>query len=183
MLNKKIICCIFALSTLHPLLANADVAVKQITQAVPSDSAITAKIQALYAQSPLIKTANIAVVTNSNRVILTGKVATDMQYEEAISIAESIDGVFDVDASHLDVTASKAPLTDTYTTAKVKGIIMKEKLFGDKAVEFWPVSVETKNGVVYLTGAVDTAEQQTNIVNLVKNIEGVSSVKSSITVK
>ncbi len=183
MLNKKIICCLFALSAVSPLIVNADTASTEMAQTGLTDTAITAKIKALYVQSPLIKTENISVITNKGNVILTGKIETDLQYEKAIAIAESIDGVTHVDADHLQVTASQAPLTDTYTTAKVKGTIMKEKLFGDKSVEYWPVSVETKNGIVYLTGVVDTKEQQTNIINLVDKIQGIKSVNSSITVK
>jgi len=56
-------------------------------------------------------------------------------------------------------------------------------MFGDKDIEYWPVSVETKNGVVYLTGTVDTSTQKTNIENLVKTIKGVKSVNSTLTNK
>jgi hyperosmotically inducible protein len=110
-----------------------------------------------------------------------GEVNTDLQYEEAVSLAQSIDGVTDVNADKLQVKASKAPMDDTYITAK--GIILKEKLFGSKSVEYWPVKIETKDGVVYLSGVVDTDDNRTNIVTLIEGINGVKSVKSAITVK
>ncbi|STX28339.1 osmotically inducible protein Y [Legionella beliardensis] len=147
-----------------------------------SDTEITNQIKALYQKSPLVNEQNITISTANQQVVLRGKVDTDMEYERAISLAESVAGVNDVNADNLLVKDSKSPLADTFITAKVKGAIMKEKLFGDKDVEYWPVSVETKNSVVYLAGNVDTNEQRTNIVNLVEKVKGVKSVKSSLTV-
>jgi len=137
-------------------------------------------IKALYVLSPLIKTLAISVATINHEVALMGTVNTDMQYEEAVSLAQSVDGVTDVHVEKLVVSASKAPLADTYLTAKAKGTIIKEKLFGSKSVEYWPVTIETEDKVVYLSGTVDTDDQRANIVKLIEEIHGVKSVKSSI---
>ncbi|WP_131783332.1 BON domain-containing protein [Legionella gresilensis] len=152
------------------------------TQSAVNDTAMADQVKALYQKSPLLKDKNIKITATNHRVILSGKVDTDMEYERAISLAESVQGINDVNADNLLVKDSKSPLADTFITAKVKGSLMKEKLFGDKDIEYWPVSVETKNGVVYLAGNVDTNEQRTNIENLVKKVSGVKSVKSSLTV-
>ncbi|MGQ3888719.1 BON domain-containing protein [Legionella sp. CNM-1927-20] len=152
------------------------------TQSAVNDTAIIDQVKALYQKSPLLKGKNINITATNQQVILRGQVDTDMEYERAISLAESVQGVNDVNADHLLVKDSKSPLADTFITAKVKGTLMKEKLFGEKDIEYWPVSVETKNGVVYLAGNVDTNEQRTNIENLVKRVSGVKSVKSSLTV-
>jgi hyperosmotically inducible protein len=183
MLNKTVLCGVLAFSSISPLVVNADTTTTSAVQNELSDTAITAKIKALYILSPLIKTLNISVVTTNDNVTLTGQVSTDLQYEEAVSLAQSIDGVRDVDADKLQVKESSAPLADTFITAKAKGTILKEKLFGSKSVEYWPVSIETKDGVVYLIGTVDTDDQRANIVTLIEGIHGVKSVKSAITVK
>lgn len=183
MLRKKILYGVLAFSAISPLIVNADTSETMVAKHNMSDSAITTKIKALYVLSPLLKTLTISVATIDHEVALMGTVNTDMQYEEAVSLAESVDGVTDVNADKLMVSASKAPLADTYLTAKAKGTIMKEKLFGNKSVEYWPISIETKDKVVYLSGTVDTNEQRVNIIKLIEEIHGVKSVKSSINVK
>lgn len=183
MLKKTVLCGAVAFGIMSPWLVSANSMNQSVVENGLSDTAITAKIKGLYVLSPLIKTLDISVTTMNKNVALTGKLDTDMQYEEAVSLAQSVDGVANVDADKLMVSESKAPLSDTYITAKAKGTIMKEKLFGDKAVEYWPVSIETKDGVVYLSGAVDTDIERANIVKLIEGIKGVKSVKSGITVK
>jgi hyperosmotically inducible protein len=182
MLKKTVLCGVLAMITLSPLVVHADASTTAVKKEV-ADTVTTTKIKALYLVSPLIKTLAITVVTVNHDVILTGTVDTDMQYEEAVSLAQSVDGVTDVNADALMVKASQAPLADTYITAKAKGTIMKEKLFGSKSVEYWPVTIETKDGVVYLAGQVKTDAQCANIIKLVEGISGVKSVKSVITVK
>ncbi|MGQ3889184.1 BON domain-containing protein [Legionella sp. CNM-1927-20] len=184
MFKQSLLCGVFALTTISPLVVEA--AVKEssnMTQNAITDTAITAKIKALYAKSRLVPVAKIAVKTKNQQVILAGKVESDLQYERALALAESVNGVKSVDAERLSVINSKAPLTDTMLTAKVKGVILKEKLFGKKAVEYWPIKVETKNRVVYLTGEVDNDRERANITNLAKNIRGVRAVHSAIVVK
>ena len=183
MFKKTVLCGVLAFSAMSPWVVNADTETTSAVKSELSDAAITAKVKALYVRSALIKTLNISVVTTNHTVALSGNVITDLQYEAAVSLAESIDGVTDVNADKLIVKASEAPLADTYITAKAKGTILKEKLFGSKSVEYWPVKIETKDGVVYLTGAVDTDDQRANIVTLIEGINGVKSVKSTITVK
>ena len=184
MLKKTVLCGALALITMSPLVVNADTSTTttEVKNGL-ADTATTTKIKALYVLSPLIKTLDIKVVTTNHDVTLTGTIDTDMEYEEAVSLAQSVDGVTDVNAEKLLVKASKAPLADTYITAKAKGTIMKEKLFGSKSVEYWPVTIETKDGVVYLAGKVDTDDQRANIIKLIEGIKGVKSVKSVINVK
>ena len=183
MLKKTLLCGALAFITISPVVVHADTTTTTVVQNGLSDTATTAKIKALYMLSPLIKTFSISVATINHEVVLMGTVDTDMQYEEAVSLAQSVDDVTDVNVDKLMVKDSKAPLADTYITAKAKGTLIKEKLFGSKPVEYWPVTIETKDGEVYLAGVVDTDEQRTNIIKLIEEIKGVKSVKSVITVK
>lgn len=183
MLKKTVLCGVLAFSVVSPLLINAHAATISAVHNELSDTEITAKVKALYVLSPLINALNISIVTTNHNVALTGKIATDLQYEEAVSLAQSIHGVTDVNADKLTVKSSKSPLGDTYITAKAKGTLLKEKLFGEKTVEYWPVHIETKDGVVYMTGNVETEDQRKNIVMLIEKVHGVKSVKSSIIVQ
>ncbi|STX52880.1 osmotically inducible protein Y [Legionella busanensis] len=184
MFKRSLLCGVFALTTISPLAVEAAVhGHSNVTQNVITDTAITAKVKALYAKSHLVPGTKISVKTKNQQVILTGKLESDLQYERALALAESVEGVKSVNADHLSITNSKAPLTDTMLTAKVKGVILKEKLFGKKAVEYWPIKVETKNRIVYLTGEVDNDRERANITSLAKNIRGVRAVHSAIAVR
>jgi hyperosmotically inducible protein len=183
MLKKTVLCGVLAFITMSPMVVNADTLTTTDVKNGLADTATTAKIKALYVLSPLIKTLAITVVTTNNDVTLSGTIDTDMQYEKAVSLAQSVDGVTDVNADNLIVKESKSSLADVYITAKAKGTLMKEKLFGSKSVEYWPVTIETKDGVVYLAGKVGTDDQRANIIKLVEGIKGVKSVKSVINVK
>ncbi|WP_419419681.1 BON domain-containing protein [Legionella sp. D16C41] len=184
MFKQSLLCGVFALTTISPLAVEAAVSHHEnATQNVITDTAITAKIKALYTKSSLVPVSKISVKTTNQQVILAGKVESDMQYERAIALAESVDGVRQVNTEQLSVVNSKAPLSDTMLTAKVKGAILKEKLFGKKAVEYWPIKVETKNRVVYLTGEVANDRERVNITNLAKNVRGIRAVRSAIVVK
>jgi hyperosmotically inducible protein len=183
MLNKTIVIGVLSFASMSPFIVSAEPSTTMMANSGLSDAATTTQIKALFVASPLIKSYAITVVTNNHNVSLKGTLSTDMQYSEAVSLAQSVQGVTGVNADNLLVSASKAPLTDTYITAKAKGTIMQERLFGTKSVEYWPVSIETKDGVVYLSGTVDTEEQRSNIVTLIEGLQGVKSVQSAITVK
>ncbi len=69
---------------------------------------------------------------------------------------------------------------DATITAKVKAEFVREKLFGDKDTAVMSVHVETRDGVVYLTGCADRQEQIDTAVKLSKKVKGVSSVRSDL---
>lgn len=154
-----------------------------VNQAV-SDSTITTQVKAKYLQSPLLSVFNISVETNNGVVKLSGLVDSDAQYERAIVLAENTDGVKNVDTQDLKTKSSAQPVADTVITAKVKGLLLKNKLVSDEnEANPWPIHVETQNGVVYLTGAVDSEAQKNRVIKTAKLVDGVKSVKADFTIK
>ena len=59
---------------------------------------------------------------------------------------------------------------------------VKTKLASDKLVTLTRVGVETNNGVVYLTGEVETAEQRCRIGSLASEVKGVKKVVNNLQV-
>lgn len=183
-LNKTIIGTTLVLTATLNLIPNLALATQPTSvKAVAKDALITSKIKALYANSSLVKASDIQVTTVNRNVILMGQVKTPSQYERAITLADLVPEVQSINADNLNVKASNAPLKDSYTTAKVKSTFLKEKLFGSKDIEVWPVKVETKDSVVYLTGKVSTPKERKNLIHLAKGVSGVSAVKSSIVIQ
>jgi len=59
---------------------------------------------------------------------------------------------------------------------------VKTKLASDKLVTLTRVGVETNNGVVYLTGEVETAEQRSRIGSLASEVKSVKKVVNNLQV-
>ena len=68
-------------------------------------------------------------------------------------------------------------IDDSYITGAVK-----TQLASDKLVSLTRVEVETNNGVVYLTGQVQTAEQRSHIGSLASQVKGVKRVVNNVQV-
>jgi hyperosmotically inducible protein len=59
---------------------------------------------------------------------------------------------------------------------------VKAKLASDKIVSLTRVGVETNNGIVYLTGEVETAEQKSRSGSLASEVKGVKQVVNNLQV-
>jgi hyperosmotically inducible protein len=149
----------------------------------PTDGALVSTIKAEFAADKTTSDLAVHVSSKAGVVTLTGKINTDEEADKLIQIAQSTEGVNDVKTSQLTVKESKHKMADTAITAKVKGTYVRDKLFGDKAISVMGVSVETTNGIVYLTGTVETQEQADNAVKLAKSVHGVKKVNSKLEVK
>ena len=60
---------------------------------------------------------------------------------------------------------------------------VKTKLTGDKAANLTRVSVETTNGVVHLSGVVESAEQKARVESLAAQVKGVKRVINNLQVQ
>lgn len=75
-------------------------------------------------------------------------------------------------------TSIGTKIDDTVITAKVKAA-----LFKDPNVSGQQVSVETVDGVVQLSGFVDSATKKARAISIARNTDGVRSVQSKISVR
>ena len=144
-----------------------------------SDSAITMSIKGKMAKEPVVSSTAISVETNDGVVTLSGNAKSDTEAYTAIELAESTEGVRDINSSNLKVEGSNQPLTDSIITAKVKGAFVREKIFGDRPISVTGINVETKEGVVYLSGNVKNKKQADNAVRLANSVKDVQRVEAS----
>ena len=89
----------------------------------------------------------------------------------ALGMATVASGCASVDQG---VAGSTEPAQDTWITTKVK-----TDLATLKDIDSTDISVETNNGVVTLSGKVDSAEKRDRVVTAVRNVEGVKDVDTS----
>lgn len=137
----------------------------------PNDNKLNSDVNAALAEYA----GKVKITVRNAVVYLTGELASDTDYDKVVTFAESTKGVSDVNVDKLTVKGSSQPLQDAYITAKVKGTLIREDLMG-KDVPSWSVHVETKNGMVFLSGTVSSQDQKQNILKVVKSIKGVTTV-------
>ncbi|EEO8782773.1 TPA: molecular chaperone OsmY [Salmonella enterica] len=146
------------------------------------DSAITAKVKAALVDHDNIKSTDISVETNKKVVTLSGFVESQAQAEAAVKVARGVEGVTSVsDKLHVRDNKEgsvKGYAGDTATTSEVKA-----KLLADDLVPSRKVKVETTDGVVQLSGTVETQEQSDRAESIAKAVDGVKSVKNDLKVQ
>src|SRR6266508_4059802 len=71
---------------------------------------------------------------------------------------------------------AKTGMSDSWLTSKTK-----IALFADERVKGRQVSVETKTGVVYLRGKVDSSEAKAAATEVARSVPGVRHVKNDLT--
>lgn len=143
------------------------------------DSSITAKVKAALVDHESIKSTDISVKTDQKVVTLSGFVESQAQAEEAVKVAKGVEGVTSV-SEKLHVRDSKSTSVkgyagDTATTSEVKA-----KLLADDIVPSRKVKVETTDGVVQLSGTVDSQAQIERAESIAKAVDGVKSVKNDL---
>lgn len=168
----------------------ADTSVAKTMQPV-TDASLDAYLHTKMAVMPGIKSANVDVVVNKGVVTLSGTVPTVADASKVVELAASTTGVKDVNAAKLKVAKnvkgtkdakSDNALGDAIITSKVKGLFVREKLFGDVNVPVTSIKVDTKASVVALSGNVNSEEQATKAVELAKSVSGVTKVNSTVKV-
>ena len=146
------------------------------------DSSITAKVKAALVDADDIKSTDISVETEKNVVTLSGFVESQAQAEKAVAVAKKVEGVTSVsDKLHVrdgKEQSAKGYAGDTATTSEIKA-----KLLADDIVPSRKVKVETTDGVVQLSGTVDSKAQSDRAESIAKAFDGVKSVKNDLKVK
>jgi len=143
------------------------------------DSAITAKVKAALVDHDNIKSTDISVKTEKAVVTLRGFVESQAQAEQAVKVAKEVEGVSSVsDKLHVrdgKEQGVKGYAGDTTTTSEIKA-----KLLADDIVPSRKVKVETTDGVVQLSGTVDSQAQVDRAESIAKAVDGVKSVKNDL---
>ncbi|WP_148873252.1 molecular chaperone OsmY [Serratia marcescens] len=146
------------------------------------DSSLTAKVKAALVDHDSIKSTDISVETNDKVVTLSGFVESQAQAEAAVKVAKGVEGVTSVsDKLHVRDDKSqgvKGYAGDTATTSEIKA-----KLLADDIVPSRKIKVETTEGVVQLTGMVESQAQSDRAESIAKAVDGVKSVKNDLKVK
>ena len=147
---------------------------------VVDDNTINASVKAELDSAENLEDSQIVVETYKGIVLLAGFLPSQAQKDKAGTIAKGVSNVKSVHnaiAIHTENTAG-SKLDDTVTTGKVKAALMD-----DKDVKSGQINVETKGGVVSLSGFVTGDKIKRRAVEVAKSVGGVKSVVDAMYVK
>ncbi|MEB3887282.1 BON domain-containing protein [Lyngbya sp. CCY1209] len=139
-----------------------------------TDSEITAAIKGEYALSNHLSGYDVNVETNQGIVILSGAVEDLLAQERATRIAETVKGVRSVVNR---VIVEPSDRTDLEIAEDVKTALEE-----DPATEEWAIETAVNNGVVSLSGTVDSWQEKQLAARVVKDVKGVREVDNQILV-
>ena len=132
-----------------------------------TDAGITTKVKSKLAADDAVKAHQIDVTTTDHVVTLTGNVDTEDAKQRAVQLARETKGVTDVHdmisvrtaqgtGEAPDMNRSPGTVVDDATIT----MNVKTKLLSDDLVKGTHIDVDTRAGVVYLTGTVGSEAER-----------------------
>ena len=190
---------VLAATSTMPAAVAGEMYKSQATQEQSAESAIKdawldGKLETALLFNEHVNSFTIDTKVESGVAYLSGTVESEIDKELAGEIAKSIDGVTDVKneltidkaraaaqkAKQLDGTdrSFKMAVTDATQTAKVK-----TKLLASGNTDGLKIDVDTRNGIVTLSGEVDSDEERDLAEKIASNTDGTRSVVNQLTVQ
>jgi len=154
-----------------------------------SDVVITAKIKAKMMADEAVRPYKVEVQTHAGEVTVTGNIDSQVAHDRIIELAKDTKGVTNVVDMISVKTASdsgNAPepprtigehIDDATITARVK-----TRLLEDPQVKGLKIDVDTRAGVVFLTGSVRSKDEMELAIQVTRKTEGVKDVQANITI-
>jgi hyperosmotically inducible periplasmic protein len=166
------------------------VAVLLAVACMNTDAGISTKLRAKLAVDDTVRPYKIEVATQDGVVTLTGNIDSEAAKQRALSIAMRTGGVVEV-KDMIEVRRASgggdAPdpgrtigvtIDDAGTTMRVKG-----RLLEDPVVNALRIDVDTRDGVVFLTGSVRSEQERKQAVKLARETKGVRDVQANLTIE
>lgn len=149
------------------------------------DTGITAQVKGRLASDARTQPADIAVETNNGVVTLTGTAPSAAAKSAAEDLARmvpqvrSVDNRIDAphpvdemaDGAQAAAAEAGASVDDAWITTKVKSALL-----ADPQTKGLEIDVDTEQGVVTLSGEIDSAAEQKQAVEIASGIDGVQAV-------
>ena len=154
------------------------------------DAWIDGKAETVLLMNTNLNNFDINTDVKNGKVVLTGKVDSEIEKELAEELVLSLDGVSDVENSLIVVKNMDTKNTDKdmmddgdndLTDAKITTVITTRFLF-DSEVGGTDIDVDTDNGIVTLNGSVESEAEKQLAVKIAKNAEDVRDVVDKLSI-
>src|SRR5678815_5397020 len=155
-----------------------------------SDTGITTSVKSKFMADSVVKSSQIEVTTQNGVVTLTGNVDSADAKNKAIELARTTKGVknvIDMISAREASGAGDAPDTERSVGEAVTDsgitISVKSRLLDDPQVKGLRIDVDTRDGVVFLTGSVTSDAEKEKAIQLAKETKGVRDVQANLTLQ
>jgi hyperosmotically inducible protein len=145
------------------------------------DAALLTSVKSALVSDPVTEAGEINVDVNRGVVKLSGFVDSSKEKSAAGDIARKVDGVQSVQndiAVKGGSSSAGEVVDDSILTAKVKAALIESS-----ETKAHQINVETKEGVVQLSGFVDSAGAKSAATSVAKSVTGVKDVRNELSVK
>jgi hyperosmotically inducible protein len=179
-MNKTLVALI-ASGTLLTVAACSSTRTQRAPGEQVDDAALLTSVKSALVSNPVTEAGEINVDVNRGTVKLSGFVDTQQEKSKAGDVARGVDGVKTVQndiAVQSKNSSTGDTIDDSILTSKVK-----TALITSSETKAHQINVETKQGVVQLSGFVDTAAAKSAATNIAKSVTGVKDVKNELSVK
>ena len=144
------------------------------------DATVTTKVKAALVADSKAEAHHIDVETFRGVVQLSGFVESDAERKAAVADAKKVTGVKEV-RDNLQVRSQRSTgeaVDDTVISTKVKSA-----LFANPVTKARQINVATADGVVQLSGFVDSSSEKSTATEVARSVAGVRSVKNELETK
>ncbi|HEY5102846.1 MAG TPA: BON domain-containing protein [Steroidobacteraceae bacterium] len=145
------------------------------------DTVVTTKVKAALIDDPVTKARQIDVDTFRGTVQLSGFVDSAEEKAAATRVAHSVNGVQNVrnnlSVGHTDRSTGEV-VDDSVITTKVKAALVAEP-----ATKARDITVITREGIVQLSGFVDSATEKATANEVAQGVAGVKEVRNNLQIK
>lgn len=160
-----------------------------VVSCAPPDTATTLAVKAKLAVDPTVSALRIEVDTEDRVVTLTANVDSQAEKDRALELARETAGVRDVvdmisvrtAADRGDAPSPDRPLGERLDDASIT-VAVKSRLLEDPTVDGMRIDVDTRNGVVFLTGVVATEMEKERAIRLARDTQHVRDVKANLAI-
>ena len=152
-----------------------------------TDAGITAAVKSKLAADDTVKAYQINVDTHRKVVTLSGSVDSAAAKTRAAEIARATEGVASV-MDNVTVSTNTTAMPKMPDAERVMNAdpaltaAVKAKLLADTTVSGLKIDVDSRDGVVTLTGKVKTQAEKDQALKLARETAGVKSVTDALTV-
>ena len=151
------------------------------------DAVVTAKVKASMAVDSGVKASQIEVSTKNKVVTLTGNLDSQAEKDRALEIARKtagVDSVVDLIEVRTGPESGEAPHPERSIGEHIDDAVIttavKTRLLEDPLVKGLKIDVDTREGVVFLTGSVTSAKEIDRAVEIARATDHVREVKPNL---
>ncbi len=181
-MNRTIVYAIFVLALLGTVSAGAATTqdAERDTQKRLEDSLLTARVKGALVSDEVTKAHRINIETYQGIIQLSGFVSSETEKTRAGEVAAAVPGVVEV-RNAIEVRQTLANrdtgqvIDDVTITARVKAALV-----ADTDTTARDINVESYQGVVQLSGFVDTSSERRHASRVARAVTGVEQVRNDL---